>query len=76
MGTTKIHGIQDILLAARDLLDSGGNVPVELVPEPDNPKDNRAIAFRCLINDKWHIFGYSVPHYKTGFLIFWTFGFG
>ena len=58
MGTTKIHGIQDILLAARDLLDSGGNVRVELVPEPDNPKDNRAIAFRCLINDKWHIFGY------------------
>ena len=58
MGTTKIHGIQDILLAARDLLDSGGSVPVELVPDPDNPKDNRAIAFQCLINDKWHIFGY------------------
>ena len=60
MGTTKIHRAQDILLAARDLLDSGGNVPVELVPESDNPKDNRAIAFRCLLNDKWHTFGYVV----------------
>ena len=60
MGTTKIHGAQGILLGARDLLDHGENVPVELVLEPDNPKDNRAIAFRCFLNGQWHKFGYVV----------------
>lgn len=56
MGTTKIHGAQGILLGARDLLDHGENVPVELVLEPDN----RAIAFRCFLNGRWHKFGYVV----------------
>ena len=60
MGTTKIHGAQDILLAARDVLDHGENVPVELILEPDNPKDNREIAFQCFLNDRWHKFGYVV----------------
>ena len=28
--------------------------------QPDNPKDNRAIAFGCLLNDQRHTFGYVV----------------
>ena len=60
MGPTKIPGAQDILLAARDALDCGQVVPVEVVPGPDTPKDNRAITFQCLLKGQLHTFGYGV----------------
>ena len=33
---------------------------MKIVPEPDNPKDNQAIAFWCLLKGQWHTFGYVV----------------
>ena len=45
---------------ARDRLDSGNVVAVELTPEPNNPYDPKAIAFRCLKDDKFHRIGYVV----------------
>jgi hypothetical protein len=35
-------------------------VPVELFPEPHNPYDSRAIAFKAFVHDDWHTIGYVV----------------
>ena len=37
-----------------------GDVPVQLVPEPKNPVDAKAIAFHCEINNEWLRIGYVV----------------
>ncbi len=42
------------------MLHVGGAVPVTIIPEPDNPVDNNAVAFQCKVDDKWHTFGYAV----------------
>ena len=60
MGTTKIRGVQALLQRVRDTIQSGGEVPTNIVPEPDNPIDKNAVAFQCHIDDKWHTFGYAV----------------
>ena len=52
---------QDTLLRARDLLESGIDVCVELVPEPTNPKDAKAIAFMCTFEDK--------KRYRIGYVV-------
>ena len=39
MGTTKIAGAQEVLQEARDRLRNNEEVPVRMVPEPDNPVD-------------------------------------
>ena len=45
---------------------AGDEVPVMIYPEPDNPVDSEAIAFRAKISGKWHTIGYVVrealPH--------------
>ena len=53
MGTTKIAGAQKVLQEAR--LRNNEEVPVRMVPDPDNPVDKNAIAFKC-----WLKFGYAV----------------
>lgn len=35
-------------------------MPVELRPEPTDPKDSPAIAFLCLIDGKWEKIGHVV----------------
>ena len=42
------------------LLEHGEQVPVKIVPEPDNQYDSKAIAFQCKVDSKWHKIGYIV----------------
>ena len=48
MGTTKIAGAQGVL-EARDRLHQNEDVPVQIIPEPENPVDK---AFKCRIDSK------------------------
>ena len=52
MGTTKIAGAQEVLEEARDRLHQNEDVPVQIIPEPENPVDKNAIAFKCRIDSK------------------------
>jgi len=51
MGTTKIAGAQGVL-EARDRLHQNEDVPLQIIPEPENPEDKNAIAFKCRIDSK------------------------
>lgn len=51
MGTTKIAGAQGVL-EARDRLHQNEDVPLQIIPEPQNPVDKNAIAFKCRIDSK------------------------
>ena len=42
------------------LLQAGTTVPVKVVPEPNNPFDSRALAFQCLVDNKWQVIGYLI----------------
>ena len=57
MGTTTIAGAQEVLEEARDRLHQSEDVPVQIIPEPENPVDK---AFKCRIDSKWFRFGYAV----------------
>ena len=58
IGATKTPESQEALKTVSELLASGNHVPVDLFPEPQNPYDSRAIAFKAFINDDWHTIGY------------------
>jgi len=60
IGCTHDTVAQDTLRFASQLLDAGTLVPVDIYPEPNNPYDRRAIAFKCWVNDKWTRIGYIV----------------
>ena len=60
IGSTKEKRYQDVLERARDAIESGQNVAVELCPEPTNPVDSQAIAFICKLNGKEYRIGYVV----------------
>lgn len=60
IGATKSSTYQSALRRARDIMLGGCTVPVQLVPEPLNPRDSRAIAFKCKVDDKWCTVGYIV----------------
>ncbi len=47
IGVTQEPIYQTILEQFRDRIRSGENVPVKLMPEPDNPYDSKAVAFQC-----------------------------
>ena len=68
MGTTKISRSQVILASASNKLDKGEPVEVRLRKEPDNPKDSRAIAFDCKMDQetKWEKIGYVVQEALDG----------
>ena len=59
IGSKKESSYQRALRTVRDKLLGGTDVPVRLVKEPLNPRDSRAIAFKCKLN-KWHTIGYVV----------------
>ena len=59
IGATHDVNAQEALCKAAQLLQNG-DVPVMIVPEPENQFDSRAIAFKCQIKDKWHRIGYVV----------------
>ena len=54
----RLHCVRQVTLS--HLRQWGQPKYMELVLEPDNPKDNRAIAFRFFLNGQWHKFGYVV----------------
>jgi len=60
IGCTRDDDAQDSLRYASQLFDSSTVVPVNIYPEPNNPYDRRAIAFKCWINNKWTRIGYVV----------------
>ena len=51
---------QTALRRARDSRLNGCNVPVQLVHEASNPRDSRAVAFKCELDGKWYTIGYVV----------------
>ena len=60
MGTVYEQSRQQTLEKAAELIQQGQNVEVELVLEPENPHDSRAIAFKCKVDGKWWVIGYVV----------------
>lgn len=60
IGCNKEQAYQEILRVVRDSLEQGENVPVALIPEPENPFNSNAIAFTCMVSDRWHRIGYVV----------------
>ena len=60
IGCKKESRYQETLMWARDAMESGSVVKVELTPEPSNPYDPKAIAFRCLKDGQFHRIGYVV----------------
>ena len=57
---------QTALKVISELTGDVKQVPVIICPEPDNPVDSEAVAFRAKISGKWHTVGYVVrealPH--------------
>ena len=60
MGCQHDHRTQNILEAVGNLLDEGQVVPGNIFPENDNPKDSKAVAFKCWFANKWQRIGYVV----------------
>ena len=60
IGTTHDFNAQETLCMASKKLYQGEQVPVKLVPEPDNQYDAKAIRFVCTINGKCCRIGYIV----------------
>ena len=60
IGCTKDTSYQEILARISQLRNRHEEVACKLVPEPDNPCDSRAIAFKCNVGGKWHTIGYVV----------------
>jgi len=51
---------QIVLEKVIKLLHNSQQVPVNIYPEPDNPKDSNSIAFKCWLDNQWHHIGYVV----------------
>ena len=60
IGVTRDPMYQDCLKTVSGLLQAGTTVPVKVIPEPNNPFDSRALAFQCLIDNKWQVIGYVI----------------
>ena len=60
IGTTKSGEYQNILSKAKKELSLNQPVQVRLVQEPNNPMDNKAIAFQCYMQGKWMWVGYVI----------------
>ena len=60
IGTQHDQHAQGILEIVSHYLDEGNEVPVNIYPEPTNPRDTKAIAFKCWIENDWHRIGYVV----------------
>ena len=47
IGVTRESCYQNVLQEVARLMQEGEEVPVKVVPEPDNPFDSRAVSFQC-----------------------------
>ena len=59
IGCTHDLHAQEVLRYTSEQLHNGNVVPVKIFPEPSNQYD-KAIAFKCWMNDDWHRIGYIV----------------
>jgi len=57
---------QIILKKVSELLHDNQHVPVNIYPEPENPFDSQAIAFKCWLDNQWHRIGYVVREALNG----------
>ena len=60
IGATRSASYQEALKEAHQLMHNGVTVPVKVVPEPTNPYDSHAVAFKCYLQQKWCTIGYVV----------------
>ncbi len=61
IGANRDSQQQEALERANELRHDNKDVRVGLFPEPNNPVDSKAIAFKCLLDDQqWHRIGYIV----------------
>ena len=60
IGVTRDTFYQDRLQKVNALMQQGKEVPVKMVPEPNNPFDSRAMSFQCELDKKWYIIGYVI----------------
>lgn len=60
IGVMREHRYQEVLRRAKDLHAMRIDVPVKISPEPENPKDSRAIAVICNVDGTWNRIGYLV----------------
>ena len=60
IGTQHDVHAQHILEIVSSHLDERKEVPVNIYPEPTNPGDSKAIAFKCWISNDWNRIGYIV----------------
>ena len=64
IGSTMESSYQEKLACVAQLRNLDHDVPCHFYPEPDNPYDSLAIAFKCEIDEKWHTIGYVRPALK------------
>ena len=60
IGNLRETSYQSILRVVSERLHKNEDVPVKLVPEPNNPYDNKAFAFMCTVDGGQHRIGYVV----------------
>ena len=60
IGCTKENAYQEMLKRIAQMQHRGEDVPCKIQPEPENPIDSEAIAFKCKLDDQWHTIGYVV----------------
>lgn len=60
IGSTHHPDAQEALARAVSMINKGEVVPVRMIKEPDNQYDSKAIAFQCLLDNKWIRIGYIV----------------
>jgi hypothetical protein len=60
VGVTRDSLYQETLKKAFLAIKDGKGVCVRLTPEPENPYDSHAVAFECLIDGCWKVFGYVI----------------
>lgn len=60
IGASKSADAQQALRKVSEKLRLHQHVSVDIFPEPDNPFDSRAIAFKALIDHHWYTVGYVV----------------
>jgi len=60
IGVKYVPNSKETLRKVSQLLLQGDIVPVNIYPEPNNPRDSRAIVFKCWLDDQWHKIGYIV----------------
>ena len=60
IGVTRDSLYQETLKNAFSVIKKGNGACIRVIPEPDNPYDSHAVAFECLIDGLWRVFGYVI----------------